>query len=36
VLSLEVAGQFALTAIDPALLFDAEVDALAAWWDVTG
>lgn len=31
-LSLEVAGQFALTGIDPELLFNAEVDALAAWW----
>jgi AcrR family transcriptional regulator len=32
VLSLEVAGQFALTEVDPELLFKAEVDALAAWW----
>jgi AcrR family transcriptional regulator len=36
VLSLEVAGQFTLSGIDPALLYDAEVDALAAWWDMTG
>lgn len=33
VLSLEVAGQFALSGIDPELLFRAEVDALAAWWE---
>ncbi len=32
-LSLEVAGQFALTDIEPALLFRAEVDALVAWWE---
>ncbi len=32
VISLEVAGQFALTQVDPELLFKAEVDALAAWW----
>jgi AcrR family transcriptional regulator len=32
VLSLEVAGQFALTRIDPELLFRAEVEALVAWW----
>jgi AcrR family transcriptional regulator len=31
-LSLEVAGQFALTEVDPELLFDAEVAALSAWW----
>lgn len=31
-LSLEVAGQFALTEVAPALLFEAEVDALVAWW----
>jgi AcrR family transcriptional regulator len=33
VLSLEVAGQFTLTGVDPGLLFAAEVDALAAWWE---
>jgi AcrR family transcriptional regulator len=33
VVSLEVAGQFALTGVDPALLFDAEVTALRTWWD---
>ena len=33
-LSLEVTGQFALTGVDPELLFDAEVEALAAWWTV--
>ncbi len=33
VLSLEVAGQFALSGIDPELLYRAEVDALAAWWE---
>ena len=32
VLSLEVAGQLTLTGIDPELLFNAEVDALADWW----
>jgi AcrR family transcriptional regulator len=32
VVSLEVAGQFTLTQVDPALLFDAEVAALLAWW----
>jgi AcrR family transcriptional regulator len=32
VISLEVAGQFALSQIDPELLFKAEVDALTAWW----
>lgn len=32
VLSLEVAGQFELTRIDPELLFEAEVEALVAWW----
>jgi AcrR family transcriptional regulator len=32
VLSLEVAGQFALSGIDPELLYKAEVDALADWW----
>lgn len=32
VLSLEVAGQFALTGIDPELLYRVEVDALVAWW----
>lgn len=32
VLSLEVAGQFTLTEVDPELLFKAEVDALADWW----
>jgi AcrR family transcriptional regulator len=31
-LSLEVTGQFTLTQVDPELLFNAEVDALAAWW----
>ena len=31
-LSLEVAGQFTLTGVDPELLFRAEVDALAGWW----
>jgi AcrR family transcriptional regulator len=31
-LSLEVSDQFALTGVDPALLFDAEVEALLAWW----
>jgi AcrR family transcriptional regulator len=31
-LSLEVSDQFALTEVDPALLFDAEVEALLAWW----
>jgi AcrR family transcriptional regulator len=31
-LSLEVTGQFALTGVDPELLFDAEVEALVAWW----
>jgi AcrR family transcriptional regulator len=31
-LSLEVTDQFALTGIDPELLFDAELDALTAWW----
>lgn len=31
-ISLEVTGQFTLTGIDPAQLFEAEVDALAAWW----
>jgi len=31
-LSLEVADQFTLTEVDPALLFDAEVDALLGWW----
>jgi AcrR family transcriptional regulator len=33
VLSLEVAGQFALTGIDAGLLFRAEVEALVAWWE---
>lgn len=32
VISLEVAGQFALSGIDPELLFKAEVEALVAWW----
>ncbi|GAB3458984.1 TetR/AcrR family transcriptional regulator [Actinophytocola sediminis] len=32
-LSLEVAGQFTLMNVDPALLFDAEVAALVAWLD---
>lgn len=32
-LSLEVAGQFTLTGIDPALLFRVEVDTLAGWWE---
>jgi AcrR family transcriptional regulator len=32
-LSLEVANQFALSGIDPELLFRAEVEALAAWWE---
>lgn len=32
VVSLEVAGQFALTGIDPELLFKAEVDALVTGW----
>ncbi|MFL6122660.1 TetR/AcrR family transcriptional regulator [Actinophytocola sp.] len=31
-LSLEVTGQLAATEVDPALLFDAEVEALVAWW----
>ncbi len=31
-ISLEVAGQLTLLQVDPELLFDAEVDALAAWW----
>jgi AcrR family transcriptional regulator len=31
-ISLEVTGQFTLTGIDPELLFEAEVDALMAWW----
>lgn len=31
-ISLEVANQFALTRVDPARLFEAEVTALAAWW----
>ncbi len=31
-ISLEVANQFALTQVDPAELFEAEVTALAAWW----
>jgi AcrR family transcriptional regulator len=31
VLSLEVAGQFALSGLDPELLFRAEVDALDRW-----
>ena len=30
-LSLEVAGQFNLTRIDPELLFNAEVEALITW-----
>jgi hypothetical protein len=33
ILSLEVAGQLTLTGVDPELLFKAEVDALAAWWE---
>jgi AcrR family transcriptional regulator len=33
VLSLEVSGQLTLTGVDPELLFKAEVDALAAWWE---
>ncbi|MPZ79094.1 MAG: TetR family transcriptional regulator [Actinophytocola sp.] len=32
VLSLEVANQFALSGIDPELLYKAEVEALIAWW----
>jgi AcrR family transcriptional regulator len=32
-LTLEVAGQFTLTGVDPALLFEAEVAALVAWWE---
>jgi len=32
-LSLEVAGQFSLTGVDPALLYLAEVEALIAWWE---
>ncbi|OLF19100.1 TetR/AcrR family transcriptional regulator [Actinophytocola xanthii] len=32
-LSLEVAGQFELSGIDPELLFLAEVETLAAWWE---
>jgi AcrR family transcriptional regulator len=32
-LSLETAGQFGLMAIDPGLLYRAEVDALVSWWD---
>lgn len=31
-LSLEVTDQFALTEVDPELLFDAEVESLLAWW----
>jgi AcrR family transcriptional regulator len=31
-ISLEVAGQFAMSGIDPELLFRAEVEALVAWW----
>lgn len=31
-ISLEVANQFALTQVDPAELFEAEVTALRAWW----
>lgn len=34
-LSLETAGQFGLTAIEPELLYRAEVDALVSWWDST-
>ncbi len=32
-LSLETAGQFGLMAIDPGLLYRAEVEALVSWWD---
>jgi AcrR family transcriptional regulator len=32
-LSLEVTGQFTLTEIDPELLFRAELDELAGWWE---
>ena len=32
-LSLETAGQFGLTGIDPELLYRAEVEALVSWWD---
>lgn len=32
-LSLETAGQFGLMAIEPELLYRAEVEALASWWD---
>lgn len=32
-LSLEVAGQFSLTRVDPGLLYLAEVEALIAWWE---
>jgi len=31
-LSLEVTDQFTLTEVDPELLFNAEVEALLAWW----
>lgn len=31
-ISLEVTGQFALSGIDPELLFKAEVEALVSWW----
>ena len=32
-LSLETAGQFGLMNIEPELLYRAEVEALASWWD---
>ncbi|HEY7594507.1 MAG TPA: TetR/AcrR family transcriptional regulator [Actinophytocola sp.] len=32
VISLEITNQFALSGVDPELLFKAEVDALAGWW----
>lgn len=35
-ISLEVAGQLTLTRIDPALLFEAEVEALVAGFDSAG
>ena|ERR1700754_1629335 len=32
-ISLEVSNQFTLTEVDPGLLYRAEVDALAGWWE---
>ena len=32
-ISLEVTGQLTLLQVDPELLFNAEVEALAGWWD---